>query len=63
MAERRLKEMGLITDADVQDWREGYLADIDGALSQASKEPTPDPFRESWRALSTTELVEGQFEA
>jgi pyruvate dehydrogenase E1 component alpha subunit/2-oxoisovalerate dehydrogenase E1 component alpha subunit len=37
--------------------------EIDAALAQASKEPTPDPFRENWRALSTAGLVEGQFEA
>jgi pyruvate dehydrogenase E1 component alpha subunit/2-oxoisovalerate dehydrogenase E1 component alpha subunit len=62
-AESQLKASDLITDEEVRKWKDEFLMEIDAALAQASKEPTPDPFRENWRALSTAGLVEGQFEA
>jgi len=63
LAEKRLVSEGWASADDIQRWREQCLADVEAALAQVSKEPTPDPYRESWRALSTAELVEGQFEA
>ncbi len=63
LAEERVEAEGWASTDEIQSWREQCISDVDAALTQASKEPTPDPFRESWRALSTTELVEGQFEA
>lgn len=63
LAERRLVEEGWSTEDEIRSWRREGQSEIESALAQASKEPTPDPFRESWRALSNSELVEGQFEA
>jgi hypothetical protein len=36
---------------------------VDQAISKVSKEPSPDPFKEGWQALSSADLVEGQHEA
>lgn len=63
MAEKRLAAEGWATENELREWRRQSQAEVEAALAQASKEPTPDPFRESWRALSTLELVEGQHEA
>lgn len=63
LAEQRIVAEGWANESTANDWRAQCHADVEAALSQASKEPTPDPFRESWRALSTADLVEGQFEA
>ena len=62
IAEKRLVADGWASERDIEDWRQQCTEDVDAALTQASKEPTPDPFRENWQALSTPELVEGQFE-
>lgn len=62
-AEQRLVTEGWSRAEDIHLWRAQARADVDTALAQASKEPTPDPFRESWRAISTSELVEGQHES
>ncbi|MBX7207935.1 MAG: thiamine pyrophosphate-dependent dehydrogenase E1 component subunit alpha [Verrucomicrobiaceae bacterium] len=62
VAEQRLVAEGWMTTDEVKDWRAQCGAEVETALAQASKEPVPDPFRESWRALSTSELVEGQHE-
>ena len=63
LAEQRLVGNGWVREGDIRDWRAQCLAEVDAAMAQASKEPTPDPYRESWRALSAADLVEGQYEA
>jgi hypothetical protein len=39
---------------------EGIRRLVDQTVAKVSKEPVPDPFKENWQALSTSELVEGQ---
>lgn len=63
LAEQRLVEKDWARKSDIRDWRAQCLAEVDAAMAQASKEPVPDPYRENWRALSTSDLVEGQHEA
>ena len=40
-------------------WRSDALREIEEAVAQAQREPTPDPFGEDWSALSTRNLMEG----
>ena len=60
VAKRQAVELGWATEADFRQWEEEARRDVDAAQAIASKEPTPDPYRETWHALSTSELVEGQ---
>ncbi len=63
VAEKLAIEKGWVEPSGIERWRTECRLEVDQALATASKEPTPDPFRENWRALSTAELAEGQFEA
>lgn len=60
LAEHQIREHGWLTDTELLAAREQSRDEVEKALAQASREPAPDPFRESWRALSTTELAEGR---
>lgn len=59
LAETFLKEREWATNEEIEGWRGENRAVVEQALAQASREPVPDPFKESWKAISTTELVEG----
>lgn len=63
VAEQLLIKRGWADEEAIAELRAGCKAEMEQALAAASKEPPPDPFRESWQALSTRKLVEGQFEA
>lgn len=60
VAKKQALEFNWATEADFRTWEEEARRDVDAAQAIASKEPTPDPYRETWHALSTSELVEGQ---
>jgi pyruvate dehydrogenase E1 component alpha subunit/2-oxoisovalerate dehydrogenase E1 component alpha subunit len=60
LAEQQIREHGWLSEAELLAAREQSRDEVEKALAQASREPTPDPFRESWRALSTAELAEGR---
>ena len=51
---------GWATEADLVTQMEEIRRLVDQTVAKVSKEPVPDPFKESWLALSTSELVEGQ---
>jgi len=40
-------------------WRNEAVEEIEEAVAQVQREPTPDPFAEEWTALSTKHLIEG----
>lgn len=61
VAEQRLIVEGWGTASDVESWRAECRSAIEKAMAQATKEPAPDPFKESWRALSTPGLAEGMW--
>jgi TPP-dependent pyruvate/acetoin dehydrogenase alpha subunit len=63
VAEDRLMKEDWLTTRQLNDMRAECRAEVDEAMSQASKEPAPDPFKESWMAISTHELAEGIWEA
>lgn len=62
LAEKELLKRGLASRADLEEWAADCRRQIDQAVAQAGREPPPDPYRERWDALSTTELVEGRHE-
>ncbi|HSJ02551.1 MAG: thiamine pyrophosphate-dependent dehydrogenase E1 component subunit alpha [Verrucomicrobium sp.] len=58
LAEQDGLARGWITQNELDTLREQSQKEVDRALAQTSREPTPDPYKESWRALSTSALVE-----
>ena len=63
VARAQLIEAGWAGEKDCSKWSEEAAAEVDRAIAVARKEPGPDPFNESWQALSTAHLNEGYFEA
>lgn len=63
VAETRCLSEGWLTPAEFQAWRAECRHEIEEAMGQASKEPSPDPFKENWLAISTHDLAEGIWQA
>ena len=63
VAEVFVREQGWASQAEIDGWRADYRSQVEVAVAQVMKEPGPDPFKESWRALSSATLTEGQWEA
>jgi len=63
VAEERLLAEGWATKQEVEEWRAECRATVEKNATLATKEPGPDPFKENWRALSTSELAEGMWNA
>lgn len=61
-AEDDLLELGWIERAEIDRWRAEAVQRVEEAVALVQREPGPDPYQESWRAISTTRLVEGQEE-
>ncbi len=53
-------QQGWVTEEELVRQMEGIRRLVDQTVAKVSKEPVPDPFKENWQALSTSELVEGQ---
>ena len=45
-------EMGLISEKELSEWQEEAAAAVQEAVAVAQKEPSPDPYRDDWRAFS-----------
>lgn len=58
LAEEGAIERGWASRSDLAALRENCQKEVDRALAQTSREPTPDPYKESWRALATSALVD-----
>jgi TPP-dependent pyruvate/acetoin dehydrogenase alpha subunit len=63
VAERRIIDEAWMSEKDLKEWYTESRGKVDQAVAKVSKEPTPDPFKENWQALSSVDLVEGQHEA
>jgi pyruvate dehydrogenase E1 component alpha subunit/2-oxoisovalerate dehydrogenase E1 component alpha subunit len=63
IAEQRIIDEAWMSEKEVRDYHAEARAKVDQAISKVSKEPSPDPFKEGWQALSSADLVEGQHEA
>jgi pyruvate dehydrogenase E1 component alpha subunit/2-oxoisovalerate dehydrogenase E1 component alpha subunit len=53
VASRQLVDGGYATAEEISAWRDAAGIAVQSAVAQAQQEPPPDPYRESWTALST----------
>lgn len=58
-AAQRIQESGWADGATIEAWRSAAQRLVDDAINKAQKEPTPDPFSETWSALATPQFEEG----
>jgi len=59
VAEENLFRQKWLDAAQLATMRNEILHEIEEAVAQVQREPSPDPFAEEWRALSTETLAEG----
>jgi pyruvate dehydrogenase E1 component alpha subunit/2-oxoisovalerate dehydrogenase E1 component alpha subunit len=59
VAQEQAISHGWSSQAELDQWYQSARREVDQATSLVMKEATPDPYRESWQALSTVALVEG----
>lgn len=60
VAQEQALQFGWLTATELEAIQAEARREVDAAVSLVTKEPTPDPYRENWQALSTAWLVEGQ---
>ena len=53
VATDQLLETGVATADEIEHWKEQAAEEVRIAVAQAQQEPAPDPYRESWSALSS----------
>jgi acetoin:2,6-dichlorophenolindophenol oxidoreductase subunit alpha len=59
LAEEYLGEQRWADASTLAKWRGEVVEKVEDAVLMVQREPTPDPFREDWRAISSVHLVEG----
>lgn len=59
IAEQNFLAQGWLTSDGLNDIRAEAQDELEKAVAQTSREAAPDPFRETWQALSTPGLAEG----
>ena len=59
VAEAFLLQAGWADRPALQSWREEASRRVEEAVAKVQREPTPDPFKEEWYALSSKPLHEG----
>jgi len=59
VTEQKIQELGWMSPTELRAVREQAKDEVEKAVSQTSREPAPDPFRETWMALSSPGLAEG----
>jgi pyruvate dehydrogenase E1 component alpha subunit/2-oxoisovalerate dehydrogenase E1 component alpha subunit len=58
LAEQTIRDNGWLSADDLKELRAKTQQEVDDSFAQAAGDPTPDPFRERWNALSTEWLAE-----
>lgn len=58
VAEQTLLDAGLATGEDLAELRLECVSVVDQAVATVQREPAPDPFSESWQAISARHLIE-----
>ena len=58
-AEDFLRQQGWADVGTLARWRSEFVHQVEDAVATAQREPTPDPFTETWSALATAHLAEG----
>jgi pyruvate dehydrogenase E1 component alpha subunit/2-oxoisovalerate dehydrogenase E1 component alpha subunit len=59
VSEEFIRQQGWADAATLAEWRHHAAQTVEAAVVQVQHEPAPDPFRESWCALSARHLCEG----
>ena len=59
LAEEYLLKNKITDAAQLAVWRSQAIREIEEAVAQVQREPTPDPFAQKWTALSSEHLAEG----
>jgi acetoin:2,6-dichlorophenolindophenol oxidoreductase subunit alpha len=62
VAEKEIQELGWATASQIKKWKTESKTQVEAAVTQASKEAAPDPFRENWLAVSARELSDAKWE-
>jgi acetoin:2,6-dichlorophenolindophenol oxidoreductase subunit alpha len=57
VAERFLLDQGWMSLEDLEAWRSHSVRTVEDTVASVQREPTPDPFKEDWRALASAHLV------
>jgi TPP-dependent pyruvate/acetoin dehydrogenase alpha subunit len=63
VAENHILAKNWAAEAEVQSWREAASREVEEAVNQVQREPSPDPFKEYWSALASKHLAEGYEDA
>lgn len=63
VTEEYLSRQGWAGAKQFEEWRAEAVQKVEDAVATVQREAAPDPYREKWHALSTTNLIEGQEEA
>lgn len=58
VAEENLLQEKWADTKTISGWRREFQRTIEEAVAKVQREPTPDPFKENWQAISSTNLVE-----
>jgi TPP-dependent pyruvate/acetoin dehydrogenase alpha subunit len=59
VAEQQLLKRNLVEPGAIESWRQQAIREVEEALATIQREPSPDPFKENWCALSAKHLSEG----
>jgi acetoin:2,6-dichlorophenolindophenol oxidoreductase subunit alpha len=62
VAEEFLLRQKWMDASQLASWRNEIVREIEETVAQVQREPSPDPFAEDWRAISTERLNEGREE-
>lgn len=62
LAEDYLLKKSFADAAQIAVWRSEAIREIEDAVAQVQREPSPDPFAEEWTAISSRNLAEGREE-
>ncbi len=58
LAEQQLIERHFAEPADINEWRDAAVREVDEAVARVQREPAPDPYQEDWCALASRHLQE-----
>jgi pyruvate dehydrogenase E1 component alpha subunit/2-oxoisovalerate dehydrogenase E1 component alpha subunit len=58
-AEEELRRRNWADEETLAGWRKESVQKIEEAVAQVQREPAPDPFQETWCAISSEHLIEG----
>ncbi len=59
VAEEFIRKQNWLDAETLQSWRRETIEEIEQAVAKAQREPAPDPYLETWQAMSSKELSEG----